>query len=147
MPKGIYQRKHAWVQTPVEVMRAQVLRAAREILAAGEVISAQRLRAHGVRGASDRVAKIRAELVASGDLPPGAEARSYTKQLRVVSCQLSEKRKTAPSPPTTDNRQPTTDKPPLTRAHRRIRRLIWRYNSAAWRIFGRERARQIGAAP
>jgi hypothetical protein len=80
MPKGKYERKHAWVWATEETLRAGILRAAREILARGERVSTRRLRLHGVRGASNRIIKIRENLVASGELPPEAGARTYQYQ-------------------------------------------------------------------
>lgn len=145
MPKGVYQRKHAWVWTPEEVLRAKVLRAAREILAAGEDISAKRLRARGVRGASDRLGKIRAELVASGDLPPEAGAGAYSQA--VTSPPFRCGPASPESPPSPVAQADPGDKPSLTRAQRRTRRLVRRYNRAVRNIFGRDLARQIGAAP
>jgi len=161
-----------WHRLPRSVRRAQLRSAALAILAVGGRVSTQRLRECGVRGSTAALIALREELVAAGELPPEAAARVYARpvhppgraRLSVDGCQLSSKlsvdssqlsektkTKTAPSQPATDNRQLRTVNRQLTtserRAQRRSRRLIQRYHSAVRRIFGRQRARQIGAAP
>jgi hypothetical protein len=80
MPKGKYDRSNqTWVCIPEETLRAEILRASREILAAGQRVSRVRLGEYGVRGAVDRIIRVRKELVASGDLPPEAAAREYDR--------------------------------------------------------------------
>jgi hypothetical protein len=129
---------------------AQLIAMREEMVAAGELPpqAAARIYAHSLH-------------------PPG-------RKLSVDSCQLSSKLSVDSSQlsvgegfssPTTDNRragppqgwvrrvgsqpdkQLTTPRPKLSRAQRQSRRLIREYNSAARNIFGRERAREIGAAP
>jgi len=145
-----------WHRLPRSVLRAQLRSAALAILATGQTVSVQRLRGCGVRGGTAALIALREELVAAGELPPEAAARVYASpmhppgraRLSVDGCQLSVG--TAPSSslsaPTTENCQPTTPKR-LTRAQRRSRRLIRRYYLAVRHVFGRQRARQIGAAP
>jgi len=74
MPKGVYERNgqtHLWAR-PDEELRSAIFRASREILDVGERVSQEKLREHGVRGAHNRIHKIRKELIAAGDLPPEA---------------------------------------------------------------------------
>jgi hypothetical protein len=81
MPKGKYDRTNqTYVCIPEETLRTEILRAAREILAAGEPMSIHRLREHGVRGAINRIIRVRKELVASEDLPPEAGAHEYERK-------------------------------------------------------------------
>ena len=89
MPKGVYKRhgQTHLTATPESEIRSSVLRASREILAAGERVNQIRLRKHGVRGAHDRVHRIRKDLVAAGELPP--ETAPETGRLRHPRCETS----------------------------------------------------------
>ncbi len=82
MPKGVYKRhgQTHLAATPESEIRSSVLRASREIMAAGERVNQVRLRKHGVRGAHNRVHRIRKDLVAAGELPP--ETAPATGRLR-----------------------------------------------------------------
>lgn len=149
---------------PRSVLCAQLRSAALAILATGQTVSVQRLRECGVRGATAALIALREELVAAGELPPEAAARVYARPVHPpgkASYQLGSNQRSAISSQQF-NSSLTADKliadcsraeccpltaPKLTRAQRRSRRLIRRYNSAVRRIFGRQRARQIGAAP
>jgi hypothetical protein len=129
--------RHA--RLPRAVLRAQLRLAALSLLAAGERVSVQRLRKHGVRGGTAALIALRDELIARGELPPEAGARVYTH------CPHPSGKA---SPPPVDVARPhVDDKPRPSRVQRRFRRLIREYDSAVRRIFGRHRARQIGAAP
>ena len=123
-----------YCRLPQAVLRAQLRSAGLAILATGATVSVQRLREHGVREGPASSSRVREELVAAGELPPGAAARVYARPVHPPG-------KAAPPPPDPDA------KPTLTRAQRRIRRLVRRYNRAVRNIFGRDLARQIGAAP
>ncbi len=89
MPKGVYKRhgQTHLTATPESEIRSSVLRASREIMAAGERVNQIRLRKHGVRGAHDRVHRVRKELVAAGELPP--ETAPATGRLRHPRCETS----------------------------------------------------------
>jgi hypothetical protein len=128
----IFESVPRYHRLPRSALRAQLRAAALQILAAGCRISVQRLRALGVRGGTAALIALREELVASGRLPPEAAAHPYTRRLH---------------PPGKAAIPPPEPKPPrpLT-GDRRSRRLIRAYDRAARRIFGRERARRIGAA-
>lgn len=123
-----------YFRLPRAVLRAQLRAAGLAILAQGQRVTVQRLREHGVRGGTAALIALREELVAAGELPPDAGARVYARPWHPPGKAVHP----APVPDA---------KPKLTRAQRRIRRLVRRYNNAVWCIFGRERAREIGAAP
>ena len=145
----IFESVPRYRRLPPSVLRAQLRSAALALLAAGERVSTQKLRECGVRGGTKALIALREELVAAGELPPEAAARIYAppthppgKASRPLPT-LSESRLLPPPVP-----QPDIDaKPKLTRSQRRSRRLVEEYNSAVRNIFGRDRARQIGAAP
>jgi hypothetical protein len=124
---------------PRSVLRAQLRAAGLAIVAAGQRVSVQRLREHGVRGSTAALITIREEMVAAGDLPPEAAARVYARPVHPPgrAARLPDPQPPPVAPPVVKS------KPRLTRC----RRLVRRYNRAARRIFGRERARRIGAAP
>jgi hypothetical protein len=128
-----------YAHLPRAVLSAQLRSAALSILAAGQRVSVQRLREHGVRGGTAALIALRDELVAAGKLPPEAGARVY------VHCGH---RNGQASPPPVDVAQPKVDdKPRLSHVQRRIKRLIREYDSAVRRIFGNDLAHRIGAAP
>jgi hypothetical protein len=152
---------------PWEVLRAQLRSAALAILADGQRVSTQRLREHGVRGGTAALIKLREELVAAGELPPEAAARVYAPPKHqpgkasfrslVSSLSAGSSQRTAISSQEfnsliadkliADGGQGprTKGQGPRTKAQRRSRRLVRQYNSAVRSIFGRARARQIGA--
>lgn len=161
---------------PWEVLRAQLQSAALSILADGQRVSTQRLREHGVRGGTATLIALREELVASGELPPEAAARVYappkhppgkasfrslvSSQQSAVSIQeflgprngdaeeLNADRSRADKLIADGGQgRRTKDQGPEARRRRRSRRVVQEYNSAVRCIFGRARARQIGAAP
>jgi hypothetical protein len=124
-----------YARLPRAVLRERLRSAALSILAAGQRVSVQRLREHGVRGGTAALIALRDELIATRKLPPEAGARVY------VHCgHLNGKA----SPPPVDVARHDVDGKPRPS---RVQRLIRQYDSAVRRIFGRQRARQIGAAP
>lgn len=136
---------------PPSVLRAQLRSAALALLANGERVSTQKLRECGVRGGTKALIALREELVAAGELPPEAAARVYAPPVHPPGkasrpLPIPSGARLQPPPPPVP--QPQVDaRPRLTRAQRRSKRLIERYNSAVRNIFGLQRARQIGAAP
>jgi hypothetical protein len=140
-----------YFRLPPAVLRAQLRSAALALLANGERVSTQRLRECGVRGGTAALIKLREELVAAGELPAEAAARVYAPpthppgkasrdfRLPIADFGLNEIRA-----PQSKIQNP---KSKMTRAQRRSKRLVEEYHSAVRNIFGRERARQIGAAP
>lgn len=144
-----------YYRLPPSVLRDQLRSAALALLAAGERVSTQKLRECGVRGGTKALIALREELVAAGELPPEAAARVYappthppgkaSRPLPILSAMDGGRARLEPPPVA----QPDNidARPKLTRAQRRSRRLIERYNSAVRHVFGVERARQIGAAP
>jgi hypothetical protein len=148
---------------PRDVLRVQLRSVALAILADGERVSTQRLREHGVRGGTAVLIQLREELVASGELPPEAAARVYappkhppgkSSQRTAISSQefssLIADKLTADRSRADRSRADklTADSSDSDgRSRRRSRRLVQEYNIAVRRIFGRARARQIGAAP
>jgi hypothetical protein len=137
-----------YFRLPPSVLRAQLRSAALALLANGERVSTQRLRECGVRGATAALIKLREELVAAGELPPEAAARVYAPPTHPPGKASRPPPPHLQPPPVATVVQPDVDaKPKLTRAQRRSRRLVQEYNSAVRCIFGRQRARQIGAAP
>ncbi len=65
---------------PLESVRSRLRTVAMEMLAAGERISFDGLRARGVRGSTQRIRALRLELVAAGELPPEAGPRTYVQR-------------------------------------------------------------------
>jgi hypothetical protein len=128
-----------YARLPRAVLREHLRSAALSILATGQRVSVQRLRERGVRGGTAALIALRDELIATGGLPREAGARVY------AHCPH---RNGKASPPPVDVARPDVDdKPRPSRVQRRFKRLIREYDSAVRRIFGRQRARRIGAAP
>ena len=122
--------------------------AALALLANGERVSTQKLRECGVRGGTKALISLREELVAAGELPPEAAARIYAPPVHPPGKAFRPPPPHLQPPPVAPVAQPDIDaRPKLTRSQRRSKRLVEKYNSAVRNIFGRERARQIGAAP
>ncbi|MGO8949910.1 MAG: hypothetical protein ACLQUY_20090 [Ktedonobacterales bacterium] len=122
MPIGVYERRDQWNWTSTEVLRAKILRASCEILNAGEWVTLRRLRAHGVCGTTNRMCKIREELVASGELPP--EAGAHIQERRKV---------TVPPRP----ELPPVLLPPIRKPRRRSK-----LHTICVKLYGRERMRK-----
>src|SRR5271165_6775125 len=114
---------------PDAVFRARLLAAALRILARGERITHAALRAQGVRGATQRLALVRAELVTLGKLPPEAATRRYVRADRDngAACLLP------PVPPIPARAPPS---PNLDRAPRRT------LGARVIRLYGRDRLRR-----
>jgi hypothetical protein len=126
-----------YARLPRAVLRERLRSAALSILAAGQRVSVQRLREHGVRGGTAALIALREELVATRKLPLEAGARLYTH--------CPHRNGQASPPPVDVGLRHVDDKPRPSRVQRRIRRLIREYDSAVRRIFGAQRATQIGA--
>jgi hypothetical protein len=139
-----------YFRMPRAALREQLRTVGLALLAAGERVSVLRLRECGVRGGTAALIAMRRELVAAGELPPEAAARVYAPPLHTPGKRTEDgatpqaglppraEEKTIP-PPSSVLRSPSLAK------RRRSERLIRQYDSAVRRIFGRERARQIGA--
>jgi hypothetical protein len=152
-----YESVPRYLRMPRDVHREHLRVIALALLEAGERVSVQRLRECGVRGGTAALIALRQELVASGELPPEAAARVYARPVHPPG-KASRPLPTPPGarfqpPPVAPVAQPgetlqagsVDARPKLTRAQRRSRRLIERYDSAVGHIFGLDRARQIGA--
>ena len=133
---------------PSSVLRDQLRLAALALLANGQRVSTQKLRECGVRGGTKALIALREELVAAGEIPPEAAARVYAPPVHPPGKASRPPPPHLQPPPVVPVARPDIDaRPKLTRAQRRSRRLVEEYNSAVRNIFGRQRARQIGAAP
>ena len=137
------------------VLRARVRAAGLDLTAAGLRVSAQSLRRRGVRGGTALLIGIRDELIAAGELPPEAR-RVYTRtslgprasQAVLSRPEPSQAGLSRPEPSQSVLSRPEPSQgPPKGRARRRMRGAIAEYNCAVRRIFGADRAGQIGAAP
>jgi hypothetical protein len=123
-----------YYRMPPAVLRDRFRSVALKMLASGQRISIEGLRARGARGSTNLLRILRAELVAAGELPPEAAPRPYNSSGR--------RGKASPPPP---EAEPTPamveapDRKPFTR------RLFIRYEIAVSRVFGDERARQMRA--
>jgi hypothetical protein len=151
-----------YYRLPRAVHREQLRDAVLELLAAGERVSVLRLRQCGIRGGTAQLIALRQELVATGELPPEAAARIYAPQkhppgrsVERGACGVERDKSTPhdPRPKPHDVKavggqgRRTKDQGPDGLRRRRSRRLVREYNSAVRHVFGRARAREIGAAP